>query len=153
MSTDFRLRVATVVVASIGLVDSAYLTWIKLTHNEASCIKGIGDCQTVNTSPYSEIHGVPIALLGGLAYLALLALVLFEAGGVIHPENTRLGIFGIALTGSLYSAYLTYLEIAVIRAICPFCVLSAISMVTIFVLAIVRLSRSQMTQIPRQEEN
>lgn len=153
MGTDYRLRVATGIVTLVGLVDSVYLTWIKLTHNEASCIKGLGDCQTVNTSRFSEIHGVPIALLGMMAYLALLALLLLEAGGVVQPENTRLGIFGIALAGSLYSAYLTFVELFVLRAICPFCVLSALSMVTILILSILRLSRSQMAQIPRQEEN
>ncbi len=130
-------------VAILGLLDAAYLTIVKLTHNEAQCIPGVGDCFSVNTSRYSEIMGIPIALLGAMAYLTIILLLLLETRGGFWEENAGLAIFGISLFSVLYSAYLTYLEIYVIRAICPFCIVSAIAMVILFVLSIARLASSQ----------
>jgi|YelNatPaOPRAMG01_1025707.scaffolds.fasta_scaffold01942_12 uncharacterized membrane protein len=139
MALDQKARFGVVVAAVIGLVDSVYLTWIKFTHNEASCLVGIGNCEAVNTSRYAEIGGIPIALLGALAYLILLVLVLLEVRKAISAENSSTLIFGIGLAGFLYSLYLTYLELMVIKAICPFCILSAVAMTAIFILAVVRL--------------
>ena len=125
--------------ALVGLLDSAYLTWIKISHNEISCGGGLGDCFTVNTSRYSEIWGIPIALLGLLAYLAIAGVITLEARIEFFKENGALMVFGISLVGVLYSAYLTYLEFAVIHAWCPYCLLSATVIAVIFILAIIRL--------------
>lgn len=125
-------------LAFIGLGVSVYLAWVKLTDNLAAC-GPIGDCQSVNSSRYAEIGGIPIAILGALGYLALLA---FLAGERWYPgqgENLRLGVFGVSLVGTLYSAYLTYIEVAVLRAVCPYCVVSAVAMTVILVLGILRL--------------
>ena len=88
-------------------------------------------------SVYSEVGGVPVALLGLIAYAALLVLTLLR--GHI-PENLEdyipLAIFGISLVGVLYSAYLTYLELFVIYAICRWCVSSAIFITAIFLLSL-----------------
>lgn len=142
MIPNNKLRIASAILALIGLVDALYLTGIKLTHTEAACIQGLGDCQTVNTSRYAEIQGIPVALLGALAYLAILFVLYLESKSAFVNENGSLMVFGIGLTGTLFSAYLTYLELAVIHAICPFCVLSAICMLTIFILSIVSLKTS-----------
>jgi uncharacterized membrane protein len=136
------LWLSQVVLSILGILDSGYLTWIKLSHNEASCIQGVGDCFSVNTSRYSELMGVPIAVFGLLAYATILLLLFLESRGGFWGDNAPLAIFGISLFGVLYSAYLTYLEIAVIKAICPFCVVSAVLMLSIFVIAIIRLATS-----------
>jgi len=138
-----RLWSVSLGTALVGLLDAAYLTIIKLTDNEARCIQGVGDCFSVNTSRYSEISGIPVALFGFAAYLAIILLLLLESRGSFWEENAGLAVFGITLFGVLYSAYLTYLEIFVIRAICPFCIVSAIAMVILFVLSIARLATSQ----------
>jgi uncharacterized membrane protein len=126
------------VAAIVGLVDSAYLTWIKLADATISCSE-IGDCEAVNTSRYSEISGIPIALLGVGAYFLILLLLSVEVRYPKQGPNSRLGIFGISLAGSLYSGYLTYLEIAVLKAICPFCVLSAVAIFVLLIVAVLRL--------------
>ena len=128
------------VLAFLGLVDAAYLSWLKLTHHESLCLGGLGDCATVNTSPYSEFFGIPIAVLGLLVYLTILVLLgLLEPRG--EPWNiwSPYAVFGITLFGTLYSAYLTYLELAVIHAVCPFCVFSALLLLFLLILAIIRL--------------
>jgi len=146
MKFNLGLEKFTIICAAIGLVDSVYLTWIKLTHTTALCLPGVGDCETVNTSRYSEINGIPIALLGALVYLAILLIVLLKDKASFLNDFGLYLLFGISLVGVLYSAYLTYIEIAVIHAICPFCVISAIVILLIFVSTIVRLSQDQGSQ-------
>ncbi|HSR47211.1 MAG TPA: vitamin K epoxide reductase family protein [Anaerolineales bacterium] len=127
-----------VALAAIGLLDSIYLTWIKLADQVASC-GGIGDCEAVNASRYAEIAGVPIALFGAAAYLLVLVLLFVERREGTVGEAARFAIFGVTLAGTIYSAYLTYLEIFILKAICPFCVVSALAMLGLFVLSLVRL--------------
>ena len=138
MGVNKKIRISIAVVSLIGLLDSLYLSWVEFTHREAFC-GGYGDCQTVANSPYSEIAGIPIAILGMGAYLVILGLLYIEQRGGFWLEYSPLIIFGISLVGVIYSIYLTYLEIAVIYAICPYCVLSAVAMLLIFILSIVRL--------------
>ena len=132
-----NLRIFSYILAGIGLVDSIYLTWVDLTHTTAFC-GGSGNCETVANSPYSEIAGIPIALLGMLGYLAIIGLLFLETRNGFFGKYSPVLIFGITLAGTIYSAFLTYLEIAVIHAICPYCVVSAIVMTLLFIISIVR---------------
>ncbi|GAP14865.1 predicted membrane protein [Longilinea arvoryzae] len=135
------------IIAAIGWIDAVYLIILKYTNNKAMCIQGVGDCWTVNTSRYSMIAGVPVSVLGALAYLAILALYLLERRADFWKTQGVLINFGLSLIGVLFSAYLTYLEIAVIHAICPFCVLSAICMLALLGLNVARLAHSQTDEI------
>jgi uncharacterized membrane protein len=130
-----------VLLAVIGLIDSLYLTWVKVAHPVAFC-GGVGGCEAVNSSAYSQIGGVPIALLGAGAYLAMLVLLGAERLGESWAEWSLLGVFGLSLVGTLYSAYLTYIEVAVLHEICPYCVVSAIVITTIFIISVIRLRRT-----------
>lgn len=135
----FRISI---ILALIGLADSIYLTWIKLANATASCA-GIGNCESVNSSKYAEIAGIPIALLGAGAYLAILVFLIIENRNDFLKTNAPLAIFGISLVGVLYSAYLTYVEVAILHAICPYCVLSAVVIVALFVISVVRLLQDE----------
>jgi uncharacterized membrane protein len=132
------LRWASLALAGLGALDSAYLTWIKLAHVTAFC-SNVGDCDTVNASVYSEIGGVPIAALGLAAYLAVAALHIVEDRVPVLIEWAPLAVFGLALTGTLYSAYLTYVELFVLHAVCPYCVASALFIAGILIISVLRL--------------
>ncbi len=134
------LRKALILLAGIGLADSLYLTWIKISANGV-CIVG-GGCETVNTSPYSEISGIPIALLGAGAYLAILLILFLEPRSEFLKINAPMFVFGLTLAGVLYSAYLTYLELFVIYAVCVFCVGSAIVLVLMLIFSSLRVRAS-----------
>ncbi|MCP4139427.1 MAG: vitamin K epoxide reductase family protein [Chloroflexi bacterium] len=129
------------IAAIIGALDSLYLAWIKLSHNETLCAPGLGDCFTVNTSRYAELFGIPIALFGLAAYLAIIAILLFESRIDFLKENGTLALFGIGLVGVLYSAYLSYLEEFVLHAWCPYCILSAVVITIVFIVSIIRLKK------------
>jgi uncharacterized membrane protein len=138
MRFEWSLWHSSLLLAAIGLIDSIYLTWVKLAGAYASCF-GIGNCELVNQSRFSELWGQPIALLGAGAYLLIIALLWVESRRPSLREASRLGMFGMTTFGLLFSGYLTYIEIAVLRAICPYCVLSALVMSVLWVLAILRL--------------
>ncbi|MDR3577210.1 MAG: vitamin K epoxide reductase family protein [Anaerolineaceae bacterium] len=138
-----KLRLAFFILSAAGLVDALYLTWIKFTNNYALCIQGVGNCESVNTSSYAEIMGIPVAVLGAGTYLLILAIVLLETRIDHLKTNSTLYLFGITLIGVLFSAYLTFIEIVIIKNICPYCVISAILMTVLFILSIVRLSQGQ----------
>jgi uncharacterized membrane protein len=126
-----------VISGLIGLIDSVYLTYIKLTNATASCA-GIGDCDAVNSSQYAEIAGIPIALLGAGAYLMMLVLLYLERRSLRWRDQVPLLLFVLTLIGVLYSAYLTYVEIAILHAICPYCVLSAVILVIMLTISVYR---------------
>jgi uncharacterized membrane protein len=132
---DWRLWLMRV-LALAGIGVSAYLTWTHLAHQSVACGQS-QDCDIVQQSVYSEIAGIPVALLGLMAYSALLALMLLRGRVPEHWDSyIPLAIFGISLVGMLYSAYLTYLELFVIYAICRWCVSSAFIITAIFVLSL-----------------
>ncbi len=127
--------------SALGLIVALYLVWIKFSPASLFC-SGVGGCEAVNSSVYSWVWGIPVAVFGALAYLTLLALLIMESRSRFFHEWGVYMEFGIALAGTLYSAYLTYLELAVIHQVCPYCVTSAIAMTLICILAGVRLKRS-----------
>lgn len=134
---DKWLYRASMVLVVIGLLVSVYMTIYKLTENNAMCL-GSGDCSTVNASKYSEIYGIPVGAVGVLGYAAILVLHLFENRNKFLRQNGLLFIFGLALTGFLFTVYLIYVEFAILKAICPFCLTSQISMTIIFIISVIR---------------
>ncbi|MBT3314119.1 MAG: vitamin K epoxide reductase family protein [Anaerolineae bacterium] len=136
-----KYNIYALIAAIIGALDSTYLAWIKLSHNETLCAPGLGDCFTVNTSRYAELFGIPIALFGLATYVAIIAILLFENRIDFLKENGTLALFGIGLVGVLYSAYLSYLEEFVLHAWCPYCILSAITITIVFIVSIIRLKK------------
>lgn len=136
-----RARWISVGLAGLGALVSTYLTYIKFANVAVFC-SNVGDCESVNNSVYSEVAGVPIALFGLGAYLLIAALLVLEDRLAALRDYGPLAVFGLGLTGTLYSAYLTYVELFILNAVCPYCVISAILITGIFILAIVRLRRT-----------
>jgi uncharacterized membrane protein len=139
---DKKLYWSAIVVSVIGIAISIYMTIFKLTNNNAMCL-GNGGCSTVNASRYSQINGIPVALVGLGGYLAIVAALYLETRLKFFEQNGNLLAFGMSLTGVLFTAYLTYLEIYVIKALCPFCIASAVAISLVFVLTLIRLVRSE----------
>ncbi|HET7480938.1 MAG TPA: vitamin K epoxide reductase family protein [Rubrobacteraceae bacterium] len=130
------IRAGIVALAVAGLMISAYLTWTHFQGTTPVCVGGGSGCETVQTSRYSVILGVPVAVLGLFAYTGLLVSAAVRGGNA-----ALLGLF-LALVGVLFSAYLTWLEIFVIRAICQWCVASAVLITGALLLAFVRVRRA-----------
>jgi uncharacterized membrane protein len=130
-----RLRPAMLGLALLGVAIAGYLTWIHYAGSKPVCISGGGGCEQVQGSRYSELAGIPVALLGLIGYLGILA-SLFVRG----EAGLTLGVV-LTLIGLGFSGYLTYRELFTIDAICQWCVASAIVMALLAVLAVVRCLR------------
>ena len=136
------LDIAIPVLAIIGLGASIYLTYVEVTHTRALC-GPVGDCNTVQSSPYAKLFGIlPIGLLGAIGYIAILITWLwrrFRTNSLSKIAGPVM--FAMALFGTLFSIYLTYLELFVIHAVCIWC-LSSASIIT----ALMLLSLPPITQ-------
>lgn len=138
-ASDIRARLM-VALTLVGLVDSAYLTWIHYSGSLALCL-GAGGCEAVQTSRYATIGPVPVALIGLLGFVVLLGGGLIRLrDGLFTARAVRLTLFGASLSGTVFAAYLTYLELFVIRAVCPWCIVLAASVVAILVLSLLDLA-------------
>jgi uncharacterized membrane protein len=129
-------------IAIAGVVISAYLTVVKLSGGQPYCGPIVG-CETVNTSPYSSIFGIPVALIGMAASGAILAGVLswYQNGS----RNGLLLAYGLGLASLPILAYLTYLELFVIHAVCVWCVGYAVTVIVGWLVAtreVLRLRQS-----------
>ena len=113
------LRFVLGALAVVGLLISGYLTWVHYAGVAPVCVGGSGGCETVQSSSYATILGVPVAVVGLVGYSGLLL-----SASLRDEVGIYLG-FLVALVGALFSAYLTYLELFVIHAICEWCVASA----------------------------
>jgi uncharacterized membrane protein len=110
----------------LGLIVAAYLAYVEITATEAVC-GPVGDCNAVQSSPYAQIAGVPVAVLGLLNYLAILGMWFFVRFGRGQAADLALlGILILTVVGTVFSIYLTMLEIFVIIAVCLWCLSSAI---------------------------
>jgi uncharacterized membrane protein len=118
--------------ALLGAGIAAYLTYVHYSGAQIACTAG-QSCAKVQTSQWSTLAGVPVALIGLVGYLAILA---FLVGP--DREESRLVILGLTMTGSGFSAYLTYRELFSIHAICEWCVSSAVIMTFLLAAAATR---------------
>ena len=135
-----RLTQVTVALTIIGLLVSIYMTVYKVTSNENMCV-GSKDCSVVNASKYSEVNGIPVAVVGAIGYTALLGILWLERKPGFFKENGSMLFFGISLIGFFFTLWLIYVEIALLKAYCPFCITSQISMTLIFILSVIRVVR------------
>ena len=133
--SDRRLRQVAIVLALIGLGVAGYLTYIHYEGIKPVCGLG-GDCEKVQTSEWAYLAGVPVALLGLIGYVVILATLFSE-----REEALVAGAL-VALVGFGFSAYLTYRELFTIDAICPWCVASAVIVTLLAILTTVRLLRA-----------
>jgi uncharacterized membrane protein len=112
--TDRALRVAAALVAVVGIAVAGYLTWAHFADQSVICVQG-GGCEEVQESSYSEIAGIPVAVLGLASYVTMLALLVWDA------PIARLTAATLALVGLLFSGYLLVVQLFVIDAVCVWC--------------------------------
>jgi uncharacterized membrane protein len=112
--SDRSLRLLAAGVAAAGVTVAGYLTWAHYGSGSVVCPVG-GGCETVQESEYAEIAGVPVAVLGLIGYVVLLALIVWDA------PSARLAAATLALVGLLFSIYLLIVQAFVLEAFCVWC--------------------------------
>lgn len=117
------LVLAILSVAGIGT--SSYLTYSHYADKATVC-GGIGSCEFVQTSKYSDMAGVPVALMGLLFFVLLAGLSISRLARLVATDDWSQPVaLSLSLGGTAFVAYLTYVELFVIDAICMWCVATA----------------------------
>ncbi len=120
-------------LAVLGVGVSAYLTF---EHYSASATlacpeTGVINCVKVTSSSYSTLLGVPVALLGLLYFVAMVALCVPPAwrsrSGAVH----RLRLAAVT-GGAVFVLYLVWAELFRIDAICLWCTVVHVLAVGLF---------------------
>lgn len=134
--SDRALRVAVGVVAFAGLAIAAYLTYVHYRPDALLCTGG-GGCETVQASDYATLVGVPVALLGVVAYASVLALTAVDT----PLSRTLTAVVALAALG--FSAYLIALQALVIDAWCAWCLVNDLLVAPVLAaLSVVRIRRA-----------
>jgi len=124
-------RSARVAIAALSLLGVAITTYLLSTRYSGSRIAcPTAGCDTVQESRYAELAGIPVAALGLLGYLALLATTFVRA------EWARAAAVAISLGALVFSAYLLVIQLTVIDAVCAWCVASDCIVLLISLVAI-----------------
>jgi uncharacterized membrane protein len=130
------LRRVMIGLAVVGIGVATYLTYIHYAGINPACTAGQA-CIKVQTSVWSKVAGVPVALLGLIGYIGILGSLLAH-----DREETRVATLGLTLIGFAFSGYLTYRELFSIHAICEWCVSSAVILTVLFACAVARYLRA-----------
>jgi uncharacterized membrane protein len=125
------LRRAIAAAAVAGGAVAAYLTYVHYAHISPVCTTG--GCEKVQASSYAELVGVPVAVLGLFAYVAIFATTIFR--GVAAAFTGAV----IALGGVAFSAYLLWAQLARIHAICQWCIGNDVIIAVVAVLCVTRM--------------
>lgn len=137
------LRLVSIALIVVGLVISGYLSYSKLTATPTICAAGeTFNCEVVQTSIYADLMGIPIAYLGFLTYVVLLALVLLEKRVSLLEQYGQMLVFGITLFAFLFSVWLVYIQAVRLQAFCAWCLGHELTMTVLFVVSGLRLWRS-----------
>ncbi|MHB1534089.1 MAG: vitamin K epoxide reductase family protein [Acidimicrobiales bacterium] len=130
--------IAGLTVSLAGLAVAAYLTVAHYTTavTLACPDTGVINCQKVTTSSYSEVAGVPVALLGLIFFTVMVPLQTPPAWRTQRPV-IRAGRLGLAVGGMAMVLWLVYAELFRLDAICLYC--SAVHVLTfaLFVIVVV----------------
>ncbi len=128
-------------LAVIGLAVALYLSYVEVAQVEAVC-GPVGECNIVQSSPYAQLVGIPVAVLGALSYTAIIALWIGQRS--LSGRLSLLAFLGLVfltIFGVIFSLYLTLLELLVVGAVCAWCLSSAIVMTLLMILVAKSLFR------------
>ena len=126
---SLRRTIAAAAVA--GAAIAAYLTYVHYAHIAPVCTTG--GCEQVQRSSYAELAGVPVALLGLIAYVAILATSAVR-GLAAAFAGALLGLVGVAFSG-----YLLWAQFGPIGAICQWCLGNDVVISVVTVLCVARM--------------
>jgi len=137
LSQMSRLRLLMIVLAFVGLGVATYLTVVHYVGFQLLACGGAhgghSSCETVQSSQWSKLAGIPVALLGLVGYVGILGSLL-----VPDREESRMATLALTLIGFGFSAYLTWREGHSIHAWCEWCLSSAAILTVLLPLSIAR---------------
>lgn len=133
------VKLLIVLVAFVGIMDAAYLSYEKLSGIIPPCHPGF-QCSTVLTSKWSELFGIPLPLYGLAFYLTTIGFAIVNFLEVDHIKigdkrlHTQDLMLALATFGGLFSLYLVTIMGIILQAWCLYCLVSALCCALLFLL-------------------
>lgn len=117
-------------LGALGFIETTYLTFLKFTNSDVFCPLG-SSCNTILNSHYSLLFGVPLPLIGMIAYGLVTTLALQLAGKElpfrIDEKNGRLILLATTTSMATASTYFLYiLGTSFPGDSCAYCLFSAL---------------------------
>lgn len=124
-------------LAMVGIFIAAYLTLYHYGYiGTLVCTGNSHGCETVQTSRWSRMFGIPVATWGLGYYLTVLVLALVGTQDRFAESRGMAALLmGVTGWGALFSGWLTYLEAGPIGAWCQWCIGSATIAALLFIVA------------------
>ena len=113
----------------------------ELTGGETVCLDRAASLCRRAGSAYAETLGIPVAVMGLLGYIAILAVLILEDQVPFFAVYGRVLVIGFTLFGVLFSLYLTLIEATVLELWCQWCVISAILITALLIIGAYRWYR------------
>lgn len=130
------------VLALIGIGLSTY----SLLHNQgfaSGVFCTIGEklnCDVVNKGPYSVMLGVPVALIGVIGYLFLVAAAGLKLKNPTDKSLTKFLTLS-SIGGFLFALYLSGIEAFILETWCLVCLTSQVTIFAIMILSLLLLHK------------
>lgn len=136
--------IAMMLIALIGASDAGYLTAKHFLGTPVPCAI-VSGCETVLTSSYANILGIPVALLGTIFYLSIFILSILALD--TRSERVTKLLMHLPWAGLLASLYFVGLQFFIIQALCAWCLFSALTSTSLFVLGQIALRKMKQPPI------
>lgn len=139
-----RMWMAT--LSLVGIFIAAYLTLYHFGYIGTLACSATHGCETVQTSKWSKLFGLPVATWGLGYYLTVFTLTIVGIQDR-YAESRTLSLILVLLTGwgAVFSAWLTYLEAGPIGAWCQWCIGSATVAALLFAVSVMDWRRTRET--------
>jgi uncharacterized membrane protein len=130
------LTIGTLLLSVAGLAVAVYMTISHYTENATliCTANGVVDCAAVTSSAESMIFGIPVAVLGLVFFVPMVALTTPWAWRSELPAVRWLRLGGV-IVGLLFVVYLVTVELGVIGKICEWC--TSVHIITLVLFALI----------------
>ncbi len=116
----------------INIILSIYIIYQE-SKSQTICVIG-STCESVQSTPYGNILGIPLAWVGLFAF-SILLLVFYLSD---KNYNWKEVFFYMTLVGGIYAFYLIIIQAFILKAFCSVCMIIDPIMVIIFTLELVK---------------
>lgn len=126
------------ILSLLGIADTIYLTIGHYTaHFSFACpTTSFINCESVTTSSYSVILGVPVALLGLIFFIIMFCLQLPQVWR-INSKILRLGRLLFSASGIVTAFWLIFVEFHRLHEICLYCTASHLLALGLFIVTVI----------------
>jgi uncharacterized membrane protein len=136
-----KLFIFLLILSFLGFVDSTYLTIVHYKNIIPPCTITQG-CETVLTSKFATIYGVPLAFFGCVYFFTSM---IIDVLVFLHNKSVWMRkIFMFFNSSGLAAAFVfLYLQFITIKAACQYCLLVELILFLLFGLSILFLKKSK----------